>query len=248
VRTRLTRLARLSPHESREYNLCDSPHCMAYSGLQAESAASAAAARDTAGETLAAASEALAPADFHRACGGFTADGVSDGGRPLPAMTPFKFYAYTLQGPPDGMLCLADDKTTSSDVYWTVLLEPRWIEGRLNRTSKIGYIRSIAPAGRYPDGRVKALKVEGTAGSAVIEGEENISFALAAGTLRSTLFSIRPIYKGKYPAFFLLRGIGTGDGKGMCLLGAYGMAKARGAKYREILRHYFPYYMVKKGR
>lgn len=248
VRTRLTRLARLSPHESREYNICDSEHCMPFAGLQTESDASAAAARDTRGETLVTAGDALAPVDFHRACGGFTESGADDGGRPLPVITPFSFYAHTLQGPPDGLLCLADDKTTSSDVYWTLLLEPKWIEARLNHTYKVGYIRSMVPAGRTADGRVKALKVEGTAGSAVIEGDANISYVLASGALRSTLFSIRPVYKGKYPAFFILRGIGTGNGKGMCLLGAYGMAKARGAKYREILRHYFPYYMVKKSR
>jgi len=62
------------------------------------------------------------------------------------------------------------------------------------------------------------------------------------------LFSIRPVYKGKYPRFFLLRGIGTGDGRGLCLLGAGGLAKARGAKYRDILKHYFPLYKVGKGR
>jgi SpoIID/LytB domain protein len=247
VRTRLTWLARLARHESREYNICDSAHCLAFSGLQTENDTSAAAARDTRGEILTAGG-ATAPVEFHRACGGFTESGVNDGGRPMPRMTPFNFYAYTLKGPPDGMLCLADDKTSSSDVYWTLLLDPKWIESRLNRSHKVGYILSLVPLARQADGRIKAIRVEGTAGSTVVEGADNISFALAAGALRSTLFSIRPVFKGKYPEFFLLRGIGTGDGNGMCLLGSHGMAKARGAKYRDILRHYFPYYIVKKGR
>jgi len=247
VRTRLTRLARLSSHASGEYQLCDSYHCLPFPGLQAESAASAVAARDTRGETLTS-GDSLAPADFHRACGGFTDSGVSDGGRPLPRMTPFNFYAYTLQGPPAGLLCLADDKTTSSDVYWTLLLDPRWIESRLNRNSKVGYIRALIPLARDSYGRIKALRVEGTAGATVLDGQDAIAFALGSGALRSTIFSIRPLYKGRNPVYFVVRGIGTGDGKGLCLLGAYGMAKTRGSKYHDILNHYFPLYKVKKTR
>jgi peptidoglycan hydrolase-like amidase/tetratricopeptide (TPR) repeat protein len=245
TRTRLTRLARMPSHESREYHLCDSSHCLPFAGLQAESAVSAAAARDTRGEVLMA-GDALAPADVHRACGGLTLSGVNDGGRPVGRMTPFSFYAHTLKGPPDGLLCLADDKTASSDVYWTLLLDPRWIESRLNRTAKVGYIRAIIPLSREADGRLKALRVEGTAGTALVQGAEAIEAALGAGALRSSLFSIRPVFKGKYPAFFLLRGIGTGTGRGLCIMGAHGLAKAKGAKYRDILNHYFPLYKVRK--
>jgi len=247
VRTRLGRLARLLSHESREYALCDSAHCLPFAGLQAESGPAGAAAAETRGETLLL-GDAPAPADFHRACGGFTASGVSDGGRPLPRLTPFNLYTHLLKGPPDGLLCLSEDKTVSSDVYWTLLLEPRWIENRLNRTHKIGYLRALVPLRRGPDGKVKTLRAEGTAGTAVLESAKAISAALGAGTLRSDLFTIRPLFKGKYPRFFVVRGAGTGDGAGLCLLGAGGMAKARGAKYREILRHYFPLYKVGKAR
>ena len=247
VRTRLTRLARLTTHESREYHLCDSQHCLPFNGLQAESAVAGSAARETRGETLQT-GDALAPADIHRACGGITEGGTSDGGRPLPRMTPFNFYVHTVKSPPDGLLCLPEDKTTASDVYWTLLLNPKWIESRLNRKAKVGYLRAIIPLARDAHGRIKSLRFEGTAGSAVVEGQDAIAAALGAGALRSAAFSIRPLYKGKAPAFFLLRGIGTGDGKGLCLLGARGMAKARGAKYRDILNHYFPLYKVKSNR
>ncbi len=247
VRTRLTRLARLASHTSGEYNLCDSRHCLPFAGLQQESTASSAAARDTRGETLMT-GESLAIADLHKACGGSTESGVNDYGRTLPIMTPFNFYAHTLKGPPDGLLCLADDKTTSSDVYWTLLLKPRWIESRLNRSSKIGYIRALIPLARDSSGRIRSLRVEGTAGTAVLENPEAIAGALGAEALRSTAFSIRPLYKGDSPALFVVRGIGTGDGKGLCLLGAYGMAKAHGSKYHDILNHYFPLYKVRKNR
>lgn len=248
VRTRLERLSKLLAHESREYHLCDSAHCVAFPGVQAQSGPATAAADATRGETLRAAGGGLAPADTHRACGGVTESGASDGGRPLPRLTPFNLYAHTLAGPTPGLLCLSEDKTVSSDVYWTLLLDPKWIENRVNRIKKVGYITAIIPLGRAHNGKIKALRVEGTAGSAIVEGAEAIAAVLGAGTLRSTLFSIRPVYKGKYPRFFLLRGIGTGDGGGLCLLGAGGLAKARGAKYRDILKHYFPLYKVGKGR
>ncbi|MBI5743345.1 MAG: hypothetical protein HY952_02225 [Elusimicrobia bacterium] len=244
VRTRLTRLARMTTHESREYDLCDSSHCLPFAGLQAESAASAAAAKDTRGEVLLAAGSVLPQADLHKACGGVTQTGANDGARPLPRMTPFNFYAYTLKGPPDGLLCLAEDKTTASDVYWTLLLKPRWIESRLNRSFKVGYIRSIVPLAREPGGRIRSLRVEGSAGSATLQGAQDIADALGSGALRSNLFSIRPIFKGKYPDFFIVRGIGTGSGQGLCVLGAQGLAKTRGAKYKDILLHYFPLYKV----
>lgn len=247
VRTRLALLTSLISHESREYNLCDSAHCLPYAGLQAASAPSTAAAEETRGETLLAGA-GLAPANLHRACGGFTRGGVNDGGRPLPRMTPFNFYVHTLKGPPDGLLCLSEDKTVSSDVYWTLLLEPRWIEDRVNRTSKIGYIRAIIPLARDASGALKAIRVDGTAGSAVVEGSAAIAAALGAGALRSALFSIRPVFDGKNPKFFVVRGIGTGEADGLCVLGARGLAKARGAKYLDILKHYFPLYKVSKGR
>jgi peptidoglycan hydrolase-like amidase/tetratricopeptide (TPR) repeat protein len=247
VRTRLTRLARLSSHASPEYQLCDSAHCLPFAGLQTESAPAGAAARETRGETLQS-GDALADAELHRACGGVTDSGVSDGGR-LPArLTPFNLYMQTVKGPPDGLLCLAEDKTTSSDVYWTLLLDPKWIESRLNRSQKVGYLRAIVPLARDARGRLRAVRFEGTAGTAVVEGREAIAAALGAGALRSTAFTVRPVFRGKYPAFFLVRGLGTGDGRGMCVLGARGMAKARGAKYRDILAHYFPQLKVKKTR
>lgn len=244
VRTRLTWLAAAHKHESREYDLCDSAHCLAYAGMQAENDASAEAAKATRGE-LVTSGGAAAPVDFHRACGGGTVEGINDTGAPLPPPGPFNLYARSVQGPRDGLLCLVEDKTEAADVTWTLLLRPKWIESRLNRKDKIGYLKTLVPLRRAADGRILSIRAEGSAGTAVIEGPEEVSRVLGAGSLRSTLFSIRPIYAGKYPEFFLLRGIGTGDGKGMCLLGAMGMAARQGASYPAILARYYPLYKVK---
>ena len=247
VRTRLTWLSASVRHESREYQLCDSAHCLPFPGLQVENEVSAKAASATRGEILQTGG-AVAPADFHLACGGVTLEGVNDSGRPIPKLTPFGLYSRTVEPPPDTLYCLPDDKTTGSEVAWTLLLQPKWIESRLNRKHKIGYLKALVPLARETDGRVKSLRADGTAGSVIIEGAGPIAQALTAGTLRSTLFSIRPIYRGKHPEFFILRGIGTGDGAGLCLRGAAGMAKNFGAEYRAILSRYYPYYKVRKVR
>ncbi|MEI7529073.1 MAG: SpoIID/LytB domain-containing protein [Elusimicrobiota bacterium] len=239
VRTRLTWLAAAARHESRDYDLCDSAHCLPFPGLQAENEVSAETAKATRGQLLHM-DGAVAPAAFHRACGGLTAAGASDAGTPAAPAAPFSVYARGVKSPPAGLLCLVADKTQASDVAWTLLLRPEWIESRLNRSHKIGRLKALVPLAREADGRVKAIRAEGTSGTAVIDGPGAISELLAAGTLRSTLFSIRPVYDGKLPEFFLVRGIGTGDGQGLCLLGARGMAQTQDAGYLDILAHYFP--------
>ncbi|MBU2574840.1 MAG: hypothetical protein KKH28_12265 [Elusimicrobia bacterium] len=245
VRTRLITLKSSRPHEDPEFDLCDGAHCIVFPGLQTESEAAGKAAALTRDEIL---SKDGMPARvyFHTACGGFTEEGINDGGRRPAPLTPFGLNVLLLKSPPANLLCLAEDKTTSSDVYWTLLLEPKWIENRANRASKIGYIKAITALKRSPNGKVQSVRIEGTAGSMTVEGFENISRILTAGALRSALFTIRPLYEGKYPKFFIMRGIGTGSGKGYCILGGRGMVKNAGAKSANILNHYFPYYKVKK--
>jgi SpoIID/LytB domain protein len=245
IRSKLVSLKNAKNHAGRDYDICDSPHCLAFPGLQAENETALKAVETTRDEVL---SKDGAPVavDFHTACGGFTESEVNDNGRVMGRMTPFRLYYLTLKAPPDNLLCLADDRTAASDVSWTLMLERGWIENRVNRLAKVGRIRSMYVLKRRPGGRALTLRVEGTAGSLVLEGFEAISRALAAGMLRSSLFTMRPVFEGKYPKYFLLRGIGTGDGRGYCVLGGHGMAKNYGSGYLEILRHYFPGYKVKK--
>ena len=245
VRTILLRMQRESPHRPENYDICDSDHSLAFNGLQMETDTARRAAELTKDEILYA-DAAPADAALHRACGGFTEDGADDGGRALKKLSPFELYSHTLAAPPDNLLCLPKDKTASSDVYWTLLLKPRWIEARANLKYKIGHLKAIIPLKRAASGRVKTLRLEGTAGSAVLDGFAEISRILSAGTMRSALFSVKPVRDGKYPEFFILRGIGTGDGRGYCVLGGHGMADNSGADYRKILSHYFPHYTVKK--
>jgi stage II sporulation protein D len=245
VRSRLIQLKNRGKSSDPDFDMCDSAHCAAYPGLQAESEPARKAAAQTRGEVLAKGG-VPAPAAFHPACGGFTAEGVNDTGRPAQRLTPFSLYYRTLKAPPDELLCLAEDRTRASDVAWTLMLKPGLIENRLNRRRKVGRLKALTVLKRDSAGRVLSMRAEGTAGTSVLEGFEAVSQTLSAGTMRSPLFVIRPVFDGKYPAYFLLRGIGTGDGHGYCVLGGRRLAKDRGAGYQAILRHYFPDAQIRK--
>ena len=47
------------------------------------------------------------------------------------------------------------------------------------------------------------------------------------------------LYRGIYPKTFVLFGVGTGEGHGLCQAGAIGLAST-GEKYEAVLKHYFP--------
>ncbi len=245
VRTKLLKMFYTKKSSSPYYDICDSNYHMVFPGLQTENSHCVKAAELTRGEVLYRNNSLSSTVDIHTACGGFT-DRANDKGSRPSSITPFDFYKWTLQSPPDNLLCLPTDKKMASNVHWTIILDGKWIEKRANRKYKIGKLKALVPLKRKKDGRVETLRIEGTANTAVIRGFKNISNMLASGILRSSIFNIRPIFDGKYPEYFILRGIGTGHGKGLCAWGAHGMVKNYGYKYRKVLKHYFPKLKIKK--
>lgn len=239
LRTRLRGLKASMRHSRDGFHLCDSEHCQRFDGINTENGEAADAAAATRGRILSGAG-LLAAGEYSHSCGGFTESGVNDL-NPLPEdLTPFSLSRHLHRGPPDNMYCLPPDKAYASDAAWTLMLEPVWIENRANRKYKIGKLRNIRTLARSSTAKVQAIRLEGTAGSAEIKGFEEISEILAAGTLRSPLFTLRPLFDGKYPSVFFIKGLGTGDGRGYCVAGGKGLAGGLGWDYRAILRHYFP--------
>lgn len=127
-----------------------------------------------------------------------------------------------------------------SNISWLVILKPQWIEERINRTHKIGKIKNIFVLKRDNIGRVNSIKIEGTANNLIIEGEKEINKYLAAGTLRSNLFVIMQIKKGKFPEYFIIKGSGSGNFSGLCLYGADYLAKNMNYNYLQLIKYYFP--------
>jgi len=214
----------------RHYEFCDSPACAVYRGANTESPRVMAAVDATTGEVLVSSPPGAAfAADFHSVCGGETDYGVKDSTSVIADLTLRVFSA-----PPADLLCAPEDQTRWAQAKWSVLLDTSEISRRLGRD--IGKFRGVEIIKRNQYGRALSAKFTGSKGEAAVDGADNISYALSAGTLRSPLYIIIPLEKGKK---LLVRGIGTGNGGGLCIEGAKAMANS-GADYKTILQKYFP--------
>lgn len=234
-------------------DMCDSRHCLEFQGMQGENMVSSSAVEETAGQILMvpdgnSGKMKTANVSWVRACGGTSKMCLPEeeySAYSKKRISPFGLYSSFVNSPSEESLCLPESKLDYMDLNWTVILSPFWIESRANRTKKIGKILSIVPMKRDSFGRVLSVRAYGVKGYADFEGEKAVSEFLSAGTLRSSLFSVRPVYKGKYPEFFIVRGSGTlspgqhGDAV-LCLRGAEGMSTKKNAGYKEILENYFP--------
>lgn len=98
---------------------------------------------------------------------------------------------------------------------------------------ELGTIRSIEPLTFTPQGRVKTLKITGSAGSAEVDGNK---FRFAAG-LNSTLWKAKAVGSGASRSF-TFDGGGWGHGLGMSQYGARQMA-ADGKPAAAIIKHFY---------
>ena len=177
---------------------------------------------------------------------GKTIDGVNDNSSKPNILTPYSIFKWiTFDFFKKNINSIPDDKLKLSDINWTIILKPKWIEDRVNKLYKVGKIKRIYVLKRDRFGLVRSIKIEGTAGSVIIEGKDEVNRFLSAQTLRSNMFWIRAVMKGRFPDFFIIKGVGTGNFSGMCLYGANYLAQNMGYNYKQILRHYFPNSTIK---
>ncbi len=221
---------------STQYDICDSKDCYEYIGLQFENSYVVKAMKETYGESL------LGPSNitFHKACGGKTLSEVDDRANRQLRYTPSGVEIYFMTQPDRDLYCLPEDSTLFSEVLWTVILEPKWIEERINPKYHIGSLKNINIIKRDSQMRPISIRINGSASDAIVEGRKSVNWALSGGNFRSEKFTIRPIMKGDRASYFIVRGIGTGNMEGFCLSGAYGLAKHHGYSYKKIISHYFP--------
>lgn len=228
--------------------ICDSSHCLEFNGLQAENALATAAVEATKGQVLISSiTSKILDIDWVKACGGLN-EACKDKCDKNPLVensnSPFGINAALLKGPKENLACIPESRLEYTDLNWTLVLEPKWIISRVKRVNKkIGKLKSLVTISRDNKGRVLKLRAIGTKGYVDFEGDEAISNLLSAGSLRSSLFTIRPVMKGKYPLYFVVHGSGTGFANGenvLCLRGAEGLATKESMKYKEILNKFFP--------
>ncbi|MDQ7006953.1 MAG: SpoIID/LytB domain-containing protein [Acidobacteriota bacterium] len=129
----------------------------------------------------------------------------------------------------------ASDDRFSRRYRWEKSRSREELEKTLGKVAPVGRLLDLRILARGVSGRVAMIEVEGTGGTAQVEGFR-IRRAL---DLPETLFSLevqhdadgslrRAIFSGR----------GWGHGVGLCQVGAYGMAM-RGRDWREILHHYY---------
>ena len=182
-----------------------------------------------------------AQAGFYANCGVVTDDSLENSAaKPGYLFSPANVSKYILSNPPADLYSRPKDSSQWAGIKWIYIYEGKEIENRLSYKQDIGKLRAIIPVKRTPQGRVLSMRFEGSKGSYEAQTPQEVAFILSAGTMRSNLFDIVPLYKGKNIKSVLVRGYDTGLGTGLCLRGADGLAKT-GADYMAIIKYYFPY-------
>lgn len=236
-------------HLTDPFVLCSEVHCQAYRGENAHAPATDAAVRETRGEALFGRRDrALVDGVYSALCGGFGEDndavwgGLPDAslrGRPdLPPQAAArwagglaaegKLRSFLEASPP--AWCALATGVRKDRWRWERHLGAPELDAALAPLG-VGAVRDLVIPSRGVSGRARELRVVGSSGTAVVQGELRIRRLL--GNLPSAMFVVEREGTG-----WLLRGGGWGHGAGMCQWGAIGRAEA-GQGYREILRAYF---------
>ena len=124
-----------------------------------------------------------------------------------------------------------------TDFYrWTMQYTQEELSELVRRRGGFDYgdIIDLIPIERGPSGRIIRLQIVGTKATRVIGKELEIRRTLSETHLYSSAFEVE-----KKGDTFVLHGSGWGHGVGLCQIGAAVMG-AKGYKYDEILRHYYP--------
>ena len=173
-------------------------------------------------------------------CGVVTADTVANTeDKPAYVFSPANVSKYLLSNPPADLFSRPQDPTQWSGIKWMYLFEAKAIEKRLSYRKDIGKLRAMTPTQLSPNGRILAMRFEGSKASYEATTPQEVAFIISAGTMRSNFFDLVPLYKGKNIHAVLVRGYDSGLGEGLCLRGAEGLAK-QGADYKGIIKYYFP--------
>lgn len=219
VAARSYALANIAKHGALGFDLCDTDECQVYRGAGIESLSSNAAVEQTRGLVLRQGGKVL-PAFFHASSGGYTENSEDVWYQKL-----------------DHIRAVPDYDQNSPHYTWYKNVGADQLASRLaNRGIRVGGLRDLQPVSRSYSGRVREVRVIGTAGSRTISGE---TLRVAAG-LRSTLFNMAPRGDvGGRPREFAFAGRGWGHGLGMSQWGARRLAEA-GYGFSQILAHYYP--------
>lgn len=247
IAARTYALKNIGRHKSLGYDLDDTQHCQVYGGVYSEDPRTTQAVQETAGMVLTYNGQ-LINAEYSSTCGGFTESAEASLGTDVPYLrgvtdnegvtyptTEAGWAAFFKSSPTT--FCLQPEHAKYEAFRWVKLVTRQEVETVLAEQYQIGTVRKIVPLRRGVSGRVYALRIDGTAGSVTLEKENPIRRLF--GGLRSTAFTIDTYADDAgTPVVFALWGAGFGHGRGMCQVGAVGLAE-RGWTAERILQHYY---------
>ena len=230
-------------HMLEGFDFCGTEHCRAYLGAGGWEKTTDRAVADTAGVVLAAEGQVL-PSVFSANCGGWTEDNECVwSAPPNPALRGVPDFPSGKNGPSESGIAKwlkspppAYCSANSDNFRWVRKFTARELRDIVNKRYAVGDVRNIELGDRGASGRLKWVKIAGSKGTQVVRKELNIR--LAFGGLKSAMFMVDIEGSKGDPASFTFIGGGRGHGVGLCQDGARARALA-GAKYRDILGHYF---------
>lgn len=206
-------------HQSNAlYDLEDTTASQVYKGLESETNTTRHAVTSTEGQVLTY-NNRIIEAVFHSSSGGHT-ENVED----------------VWSSPRPYLVGVRDFDRGAPVFQWTEVFSQSDIS---NKISSVGKVLSMTPERTTPQGRVAAMRIEGSRGSKVIDGDE----LRRVLDLRSSLFTVVPQYgssksSNSAPISFQINGRGFGHGVGLSQWGSYFLA-LQGYNYRQILGHYY---------
>jgi SpoIID/LytB domain protein len=217
----------LKPHAQAGYDVCDSPHCLNYSGISEEVKAACAAVNDTHNLILTMNGK-LADAPYMANCGGSEFCAV-------PANSDER-YTWLQQAPNND--CAQSKYASLCESRWARIETQEELAERVNAILPAGKIKKITADTRSASGNITQLSITGTKDTIILDHPDEI-MSLAAGNLRSTNFVVEGYdLRNGIPQLFVFWGAGWGNGAGLCQAGAATLAE-KGMNYRGILGHYY---------
>ena len=221
------------------FDLPDNSPKVNYGGVNMESRFVRDAAKNTENKVLSERAQGgdiplLAEAEIYRSCSSASEDGLRNTQEETGyTFSPANLFKFMISNPPKDLYSAPQDPTLWSSVKWIYSIPVKEIENRLKEKYGLNSLKYFEPAETTPYGRVKTMRFVG--GNKTVELPfDEANFILAAGTLRSPFFTFIPFKKE-----ILILGSDTGAGKGLCIDGAFGLAR-QGETAEEILKYYYP--------
>jgi stage II sporulation protein D len=238
-------------HLADPYLICSEQDCQVYKGKGAEKKRTNRAVKQTRGEVIFDENGKLADIRYSSTCGGHTEDGNEAwAGVNSPNLRGRYDTAEGARSPvteADVESFLTDPPTTycgrssrsRSTFRWTKTIPGKELDGLVKKQHRIGQVEEIEVLHRGVSGRANKLRIKGSKGEIVVNGE--LTIRRLFGGLKSSLFVI----KKNASSAWEFKGGGFGHGVGMCQIGAMEMARD-GKDSTTILEFYYKGISVKR--